>query len=284
MPEPFVYQSTTCHPPTKKTLIKGLFLDSRGRYWLQRRTPSDGITLNTSLICGNERCSKLHFQAFAGTTFLVFANLRFPSCFVDVRQFSAGSNVIPERISINCQEWKKGQKIGPKWLFNPKWVTSYWFEGCSGHLQGQNIYDTQALICYSKRSVVLVMKHIEQITANLGKWSFRLLKRTEQGCVPGCLSTPGYRRNMLEQHFCSRRGKPMSILKRKYLPSVAGSLRTVKVCLITWSMSLDNPMRGLTQLWLLLAWQQREGESPPPWTHSPEGVVAEVKVEMANHS
>lgn len=140
MPEPFVYQSTTCHPPTKKTLIKGLFLDSRGRYWLQRRTPSDGITLNTSLICGNERCSKLHFQAFAGTTFLVFANLRFPSCFVDVRQFSAGSNVIPERISINCQEWKKGQKIGPKWLFNPKWVTSYWFEGCSGHLQGQNIW------------------------------------------------------------------------------------------------------------------------------------------------
>lgn len=56
----------------------------------------------------------------------------------------------------------------------------------------------------------------------------------------------------------------MSILKRKYLLSVAGLLRTIKVCLITWSMCLDNPMRGLTQLWLLLARQQREGKSGPP--------------------
>lgn len=85
-----------------------------------RRTPSDGITLNTSLICGTESCSKLHFQAIALTTFLVFANLRFPSCLVDVHQFSAGSNVIPERISINGQEWRKGQKIGPKMTIQSK--------------------------------------------------------------------------------------------------------------------------------------------------------------------
>lgn len=153
------------------------------------------------------------------------------------------SNVIPERIFINCQEWEKGQKIGPKMTIQSKmgdfpliWglpglrqlcrsvglgginqtikikTSSQGSCPCSGHLQGQNIHDVQALICYSRRSTVLFMKHIEQITANLDERSCRLLKGTEQGCVAGCPSTPGYRRNMLEQRFCSRRGEPMSIL------------------------------------------------------------------------
>lgn len=47
-------------------------------------------------------------------------NSRFPSRFVDVRQFPAGSNVIPERISINCQEWEKSQKMGPKMTIQSK--------------------------------------------------------------------------------------------------------------------------------------------------------------------